>query len=193
MAVQAVSLREPAYTEYNRKETVTEPVNTSEHKLDSVQKELSAPVTELKRTPDEFAKTSEKSNDNPAGLYSVPKGEEAQKEEPLETLKEVEEQEAKDKKAEQNEQRQAEAEKAEKQQTEKKGMELTASTAHVDREIQHLKDELKQLQRLEQFSEDEDAERLKGRIADLEAELRSKDTDAYRQRHASYSLEPAEE
>lgn len=69
----------------------------------------------------------------------------------------------------------------------------TVNTDEVEREIEKLKKERRQLEReLKQTDENDGKYRdLKARIAQVDAEIRRKDNDAYKKQHAVFTNEPA--
>lgn len=81
--------------------------------------------------------------------------------------------------------------KAEKAKTdpEKKAEECTANTDRVDREIEKLKEEKKQLeQQIRSAADDEEkVKELKNKLAQIEGKINQKDNDAYRKQNAVIS------
>ncbi len=64
----------------------------------------------------------------------------------------------------------------------------TGNTDKVDREIEKLREKQKELeQQLQSATDDKKIEELKSRLAQVESELRQKDTDTYRRQHSTFS------
>lgn len=69
------------------------------------------------------------------------------------------------------------------------GLQCTVDTDKVDAEIKNLKKEKQQIEQEIQQTEGDDAKKaeLEERLKEIDDELRTKDTDAYRKQHATYT------
>ncbi len=71
---------------------------------------------------------------------------------------------------------------------EKSEEKCTGNTDKVDREIEKLREKKKELeQQLQSATDEKKIRELKSRLAQVESELRQKDTDTYRRQHTTFS------
>lgn len=81
------------------------------------------------------------------------------------------------------------AEGPEKSGSDKKAKSCTCNTDKVDREIEKLKKQKRELeQQINRETDETKAENLKAKLAQVERELSQKDNDTYRRQHATYTF-----
>ena len=180
---------------YNPEQNPLLSAATSGEEHSDVTPQVETKTVKVDKTRDLYIKGADQTK-NSAGVYKIERGENGElnvlidgnKKDAAQKMEEAPREDQQEQLKQQEQQKQEEK-RAENQSDDKKKLKTTMNTVRVDIEIKKLKKEKQSIQRqLESVCADEATkQRLQKKLSDVEEELKIKDTDSYREKHASVS------